>query len=66
MASGQQEVIGGRENFWLHSKSDGWDLTHPLTPSSPAIYPRIPLATTSARVTIDPAKTALVIIDTQN
>lgn len=66
MASGQWEVIGGKKNFWLHSKADGWDLTHPLTPSSTAIYPRIPLATTSARVAIDPAKTALVIIDLQN
>lgn len=66
MASGQQEVIGGKKNFWLHSKADGLDLTHPPTPSPPAIYPRIPLVTTSARVAIDPAKTALVIIDPQN
>ena len=66
MASGQQEVIGGKKNFWLHSKADGWELTHPPTPLSPAIYPRISLATTSASVAIYPAKTALVIIDLQN
>lgn len=66
MASGQQEIFGGKKNFWLYSNAHGWDLTHPSTPSSPAIYPQIPLATTSARVTIDPVKTALVIIDLQN
>ncbi|MCJ1265300.1 hypothetical protein MMC22_005175 [Lobaria immixta] len=66
MASRQQEVIGGQKNFWLHAEADGWDLTHPPTPSSAAIYPCISLETTSARVAIDPAKTALVIIDLQN
>lgn len=66
MASRQQEVIGGQKNFWLHSEADGWDLTHAPTPLSAAIYPRISLETTSARVAIDPAKTALVIIDLQN
>jgi hypothetical protein len=66
MASGQSEVIGGEKNFWFYSKTDGFDLTHPPTPTSPYIYPRIPLETTKARVAIDPAKTALVVVDLQN
>jgi len=60
------EVIGGTKNFWLYSKTDGFDLTHPPRPTSPPIYPRIPLDTTKARVAIDPAKTALVVVDLQN
>ncbi|KAH0556254.1 hypothetical protein GP486_005819 [Trichoglossum hirsutum] len=66
MALGRLEVIGGEKNFWLYSKTDGFDLTHPPTPTSPFIYPRILLETTKARVAIDPAKTALVVVDLQN
>ncbi|KAG7005489.1 isochorismatase domain-containing protein [Physcia stellaris] len=62
----QQEVFGGGKNFWLYSKATGYDLTHPPTPKSPAIYPRIPLEATNACVAIDPAKTALVVVDLQN
>jgi hypothetical protein len=65
MATDQIEVIGGKKNFWLRSK-EGFDLTHPSTPTSPLIYPRIPLKTTVGRVTIDPMKTALVVVDLQN
>lgn len=64
--AGNIEVIGGEKNLWLHSERDGYDLTHPLTPTSDPIYPRIPLHTTKARVAIDPYKTALVIVDLQN
>lgn len=53
-------------NFWLHHPTHGYDLTHPTAPDAPLIHPRIPLQTTTSRVTIDPAKTALVIIDMQN
>ena len=66
MGSRSQEVIGCGDNFWLHSEAEGFDLTHPTTPKSASIYPRIPLNTTTAQVTIDPAKTALVIVDLQN
>ena len=66
MPSGPQEVIGGKKNFWLHSEADGYDLTHPETPTSPPVYPRIPLKTTTARVSIDPTKSALVVVDLQN
>jgi len=59
-------TLGHPPNFWLHSTHDGFDLTHPPTPLSPAITPRLHLSTTTAPITIDPCKTALVIIDMQN
>ena len=61
-----REVFGGKNNFWLYSKSRGFDLTHPPTPTSPLVFPRVPLETTKGPVAIDPTKTALVIIDLQN
>ncbi|KAI0199200.1 Isochorismatase-like protein [Astrocystis sublimbata] len=64
-ASHHIEIIGGK-NFWLYSSDSGYDLTHPPTPSSTPVYPRIPLRTTSSAVTIDPSKSALVVIDLQN
>lgn len=66
MAVDQDEVIGGQKNFWLYSKAKGFDLTHPVTPTSPPIYPRIPLRTSQADIAVDPAKTALVVVDLQN
>jgi len=66
MASGQLEVIGGEKNFWLYSETNGFDLTHPPTPTSPSIYPRIQLETTKGLIAIDPIKSALVIVDMQN
>ncbi|KAF5683074.1 Isochorismatase hydrolase [Fusarium denticulatum] len=66
MTSDEVKVIGGRNNFWLWKKTTGFDLTHPSTPDSPPIYPRIPLNTRADKATIDPAKTALVVIDMQN
>ncbi|KAK3372300.1 Isochorismatase-like protein [Podospora didyma] len=64
------KVIGGKNNFWLFRPDEGqggsYDLTHPPTPSSPLIFPRIPLETTKERIIIDPAKTALVVVDFQN
>ncbi|KAI1120863.1 Isochorismatase-like protein [Nemania abortiva] len=65
MPPSETEVIGGK-NFWLYSPDSGYDLTHPPSPASPLIFPRIPLQTTSDLVTVDPSKTALVIIDLQN
>lgn len=62
----QKEVIGGTKNFWLYSKSDGFDLTHPATPTSTPIFPRLVLETTTAPAAIDPSKTALVVVDLQN
>ncbi|KAF5709806.1 Isochorismatase hydrolase [Fusarium globosum] len=60
------KIVGGKNNFWLWTKKDGFDLTHPPSPDSPPIYPRITLNTRAEKVTIDPAKTALVVIDMQN
>ena len=62
----RKAVIGGPNNFWLHSTASGFDLTHPATPTSPPIKPRVRFSTTTADVTVDPKKTALVIIDMQN
>ena len=66
MASGQVQVIGGEKNFWLYSEANGYDLTHPPTPTSPLIYPRSQLETTKGPIAIDPIKSALVIVDMQN
>lgn len=59
-------VVGHPSNFWLFSHHNGFDLTHPPTPSSPPVYPRVTLRTTNTPITITPSKTALVIIDMQN
>lgn len=60
-------IIGSpTKNFWLYHPSTGFDLTHPPTPTSPSIHPRLKLATTTQPITLDPAKTALLIIDMQN
>jgi hypothetical protein len=48
-------VVGHGPNFWLFTNRDGFDLTHPSTPSAPKVYPRLTLHTTTAPVTIAPA-----------
>ncbi|EME45500.1 hypothetical protein DOTSEDRAFT_71270 [Dothistroma septosporum NZE10] len=59
-------VIGNAQNFWLYSSTTGFDLTHPPKPTSPPITPSVTIQTTTSPITIDPAKSALVIIDMQN
>jgi hypothetical protein len=59
-------VVGHPPNFWLFSNRDGFDPTHPPTPSSPPVYPRVTMQTSNSPVTIAPSKTALLIIDMQN
>lgn len=66
MASEDFRVIGGKDNFWIWSKENGFDITHPPTPTSPHVYPRITLKTNAENATIAPSKTALVVIDMQN
>ncbi|KAK3941869.1 hypothetical protein QBC46DRAFT_381658 [Diplogelasinospora grovesii] len=66
MASGKVKIVGGKNNFWIWSEDGGFDLTHPPKPTSPIIYPRVPLQTTKGCATIDPTKTALVVVDMQN
>jgi nicotinamidase-related amidase len=65
-SSQSQVIIGGEKNFWLYSKTHGYDITHPPTPKSPPVYPRITVQTTKGPVAIAPAKTALVVVDMQN
>ena len=59
-------VIGNNQSFWLYDSRKGFDLTHPPKPSSPPVLPRVRIETTTAPITVDPAKSALVIIDMQN
>ncbi|KAJ4327581.1 hypothetical protein N0V84_001970 [Fusarium piperis] len=66
MTYDKMKVIGGKNNFWLWSEETGFDLTHPDEPSSSPAYPRISLTTSTEHVTIDPTKTALVVVDMQN
>ncbi|KAL2357856.1 Isochorismatase-like protein [Cryomyces antarcticus] len=65
-APNRRAVIGIASNFWLHSSKTGFDLTHPPNPSSKPSSARLQLETTTTPIAIDPAKTALVIVDMQN
>lgn len=65
-SSRRKAVIGNKKSFWLYDSDTGFDLTHPETPESPAISPSLTIKTTTSPITIDPAKSALVIIDMQN
>lgn len=58
------DVDGG--NFWIYDSETGFDLTYPASLTSAQVPTSITLRTTSAKITIDPAKSALVIIDMQN
>lgn len=63
----RKATIGTSSNFWLHSsRTSTFDLTHPSTPASESTSPRLDLHTTTTPITVDPAKTALIIIDMQN
>lgn len=59
-------VVGSSSNFWVWSCDTGWDLTHPPTPEAEPLQPRLVLQCEISNVAIDPAKTALLIIDMQN
>lgn len=60
------QIIGGAKNFWLHTEDHGYDLTHPSKPDDPPTYHSLKLQTDEAAITIDPKKTALVVVDLQN
>ena len=62
----KNHVIGHSTNFWLFNSCNGYDLTHPESPNSPLLYPRLTLKTTRSPITIAPNKSAIVIIDMQN
>lgn len=66
MSDRRKAVIGSKTNFWLYDSENGFDLTHPPTPDSSPVLPQVPLQTTTSRITVDPAKTALVVVDMQN
>ena len=59
-------VIGNSKNFWIWSRDEGFDLTHPPTPDSEPVQPRLKLQCSLTPVVIDPVKTALLIIDFVN
>lgn len=59
-------VIGNTKSFWTYSAHTGFDLTHPPHPDSPPVEPRLTIQTAKSPISIDPAKSALVIIDMQN
>ncbi|OAQ67332.1 isochorismatase family protein [Pochonia chlamydosporia 170] len=59
-------IIGNSKNFWKWSKEEGFDLTHPPTPESEPVQGRMRLQCALTPVVIDPAKTALLVIDLQN
>ncbi|KAH8724287.1 isochorismatase family protein [Phaeosphaeriaceae sp. PMI808] len=62
----RKALVGTTSNFWLHSSSTGFDLTHPACPSKPSSGPTLTIKTTTTPITISPFKTALVIVDMQN
>lgn len=64
--SQMKTVLGSADNFWLWSPESGWDLSHPETPHSEPVTPRLHLNCYISNIAIDPSKTALVIIDMQN
>jgi nicotinamidase-related amidase len=69
MAASSEEkktTLGSPDNFWLWSSKTGFDLSHPPTPDSEPIKPVLHLQCEISNIIIDPAKTALVIIDFQN
>jgi nicotinamidase-related amidase len=67
MSKNTKLVIGSPSNFWTWSPESGWDLTHPQTPDdAEPLQSRLLLDCEISNVAIDPAKTALMIIDLQN
>jgi nicotinamidase-related amidase len=62
----RKAVIGNPASFWLYDSTTGFDLTHPATPTSAPVTPRVSIKTTTATITLHPPKTALVIVDMQN
>ena len=62
----QRAIIGSAQGFWLYSSETGFDLTHPPKPTSTPVTPNVTITTETVPITVDPAKSALVIIDMQN
>ncbi|KAF2228147.1 isochorismatase family protein [Elsinoe ampelina] len=65
--AGEEDIIvGGPKNFWTWSKARGWDLTHPPSPKEQISSRPITFECDLSDVTIDPSKSALIIIDMSN
>lgn len=64
--SNRKALIGSSSNFWSHTSQSGFDLTHPSTHTSPVSGPTYTIETSTQPITINPSKSALVIIDMQN
>ena len=64
--SGERLVVGSSTNFWMWSQEAGWDLTHAPHPTAEPANGRVHLDCEVSNIIIDPAKTALTIIDMQN
>lgn len=64
--SSNTEVLGNSKDFWFWSADQGWDLTHPAQRDAEPFKGGLLLEAKTSNITIDPAKTALLIIDMQN
>lgn len=64
--TGKKTMVGSPDNFWLWSPDEGFDLSRPPNPDSAPVPSSLRLECQVSNVTIDPAKTALLIIDLQN
>ncbi|KAF2996028.1 hypothetical protein E8E13_002420 [Curvularia kusanoi] len=62
----RKSMVGSKTNFWLHSSTQGFDLSHPSTATTPSPTPLLTISTTTSPITLSPPKTALIIIDMQN
>ncbi|EUC32027.1 hypothetical protein COCCADRAFT_37983 [Bipolaris zeicola 26-R-13] len=62
----RRALIGSSTSFWSHTSQSGFDLTHPSTHSLPISGPTYTIQTSTQPIKVDPAKSALIIIDMQN
>jgi nicotinamidase-related amidase len=67
IANKAEAMIGSPDAFWYWSPDEGWDLTHSSTSErAHQGKQRLHLHCEISNITIDPRKTALVVIDMQN
>ena len=66
LSANKKTIVGPPDNFWQWSLEEGYDLTRSIHPDSAPGPSSIHLECQVSNVTIDPEKTALLIIDLQN
>lgn len=66
LSIGKKMLVGAPENFWLWTPEEGYDLTRPTNPDLVPKASSMRHECQVSDITIDPAKTALLIIDLQN